>query len=113
MPKKPPVPPEDTSSPSKSRDEAQRKSQAPKKPTWEQATAIVEAFNALEHAVETLRDLGFGSRELSLTITNAEQASMWLQYACNELDIDLDEDDEDEDDDEEDGDEESAEGDSE
>lgn len=81
----------------------------PKKPTDEQATAIVQAFYELEQAIETLRESGFSSREISLTITNAEQASMWLQYAANDLGIDLDEDEE-EGDDEEDDDEEDGEG---
>lgn len=78
----------------------------PKKPTDEQATAIVQAFYELEQAIETLRESGFSSREISLTITNAEQASMWLQYAANELGIDLDDEDEDDEGEDEDDDEE-------
>ena len=76
----------------------------PKRPTDEQATAIVQAFYELEQAIETLRESGFSSREISLTITNAEQASMWLQYAASALDIDLDDEEgEDEEDDDEEG----------
>jgi hypothetical protein len=77
--------------------------------TPDQSDQINEAFLAIEAAIEILRDTGLSTRELSLTVTNAEQASMWLQYAANELEVELstDEDDdegeEDEGEDEEDG----------
>lgn len=73
----------------------------------EQSERINEAFLAIEAAVELLRNCGLSTRELSLAVTNAEQASMWLQYAANELEVELAEDDEyddeDDDDDEEEG----------
>lgn len=75
---------------------------APKKPTEAQANAIISAFVNLESAIETLRELGFATREIALTITNAEQASFWLQYAANELDLDLEEDEDDDEGDDED-----------
>lgn len=78
------------------------KTKKTKKPTAAQEQQLAQALQALEDAVDLIRDSGLSTRELSLAITNAEQANMWLQYAANELDIELvtDEDDEDDESDE-------------